>query len=444
MSALVRYFLYYGKSVAGYDKTPSALTSALIDEGADIHFKADMSLVPAEFREKEGTLVVFTPAVPSDHQELCWFRSEGYEVLKRSQVLGLITRDLEGLCVAGTHGKTTTSAMAAHILNGTPAGCNAFLGGISKNYKSNLLLSSASPYVVIEADEFDRSFHWLSPLRTVVTAMDADHLDIYGNYENYVESFRHYVSLIREGGSLIVHKGLEDKLKDSLKPGVRLYTYSESNGDYYAENIRIGAGTILFDYVYPGGRIADVELGVPVRINIDNGIAAMALAQQSGATPEQLKKGIQTFMGTDRRFDFHLRGDKVYLSDYAHHPAELEQCARSVSELYRDRKVTAIFQPHLYTRTRDFYKEFAASLSLFDRVYLVNIYPARERPIPGVSSQIIADCMKPGVCQGIVDKEDIPRLIESLRDDIEVLVTVGAGDLEDYVPRITSILKGEC
>lgn len=444
MSAIIRYFMANGKKVAGYDKTPSALTAELIREGAEIHYEDSISLIPDYCRNKDNTLVVFTPAIPAEHTELCWFRQNGFEIQKRAQVLGTITGTMQGICVAGTHGKTTTSTMAAHILNGTPEGCNAFLGGISKNYQSNLLLSDRTDRVVIEADEFDRSFHWLRPARTVITAVDADHLDIYGTYENYLESFRHYITLVQPGGQVILHEGLAKVLDPRPQHGVTVYSYSQDKGDFHADNIRVGNGTIIFDYVSPLGNIKDVELGVPVRINIENGVAAMALAQLSGADAESIRQGMASFRGTDRRFDFHLKTpEKVYISDYAHHPEELKQCAQSIRELYSDRKVTAVFQPHLFTRTRDFYKEFAQALSLFDSVYLVNIYPAREKPIPGITSQIIADNMKPGVCQGIVDKTQVPEIIKSLRDKIEVLVTVGAGDLEDYVPQLTSILEGK-
>lgn len=444
MSALIRYFMANGKRVAGYDKTPSELTNTLIAEGASIHYTDDISMIPDYCKNPNSTLIVYTPAIPKDHTELNWFVTGGFDIQKRAQVLGTLTRSLSGLCVAGTHGKTTTSTMTAHIMNQMPEGCNAFLGGISKNYHSNLLLSNKSDYVVIEADEFDRSFHHLRPLRSVITAMDADHLDIYGTYENYVESFHHYASLIQEGGDLILHYGLTEKLNPELQKGVTLYTYSIDKGDFHAENIRIGNGEIRFDFVSPKGCIKDIELGVPVRINIENGVAAIAMAQLSGASDDAIRKGMSTFRGCDRRFDFHLKSDNVvYVSDYAHHPAELRQCALSVRELYAGKKITAIFQPHLYTRTRDFYKEFADSLSLFDEVYLVDIYPAREAPIPGVTSKLIADNMKSGVCKKIIALDEVLPLVESLKRDIEVLVTVGAGNLEDYSGKITDILKSK-
>lgn len=445
MSALVRFFLANGKFVAGYDKTPSELTSALISEGAAIHFEDDAQLIPECCRDSQTTLVVYTPAIPADHSEMAWFRNNGFDIQKRAQVLGTLTRSMDGLCVAGTHGKTTTSAMTSHILSGTAEGCNAFLGGILKNTRSNLMLSDRSLRVVIEADEFDRSFHHLRPLRSVITAIDADHLDIYGTYDNYLESFRHYASLIRPGGDLILRYGLEDKLRPELNEGVHQWSYSAEKGDFHAENVRMGNGEITFDFISPVENICDIQLGVPVAINIENGVAAMALAQLSGATSDVIRQRMASFRGTDRRFDFHLkRPDKVYLSDYAHHPAELRQCAISVRGLYADRKITAIFQPHLYTRTRDFHKEFADSLSLFDEVWLVDIYPAREQPIPGVTSELVARDIRAGVCKGVIGIKDVPELVRGIASDVEVLVTVGAGDLDNLSGQITDILENNC
>ena len=442
MSALVRYFLNRGCRVGGYDKTSTDLTSALIKEGARIDFEDDVNKVDECFRDPASTLVVYTPAIPADNKILRWFNMRCFDVQKRAQVLGTLTRSLDGLCVAGTHGKTTTSSMVAHILDGTPEGCNAFLGGILKNIGSNLMVSNKSRRVVIEADEFDRSFHHLTPLRSVITAVDADHLDIYSTYEAYVESFRKYTSLIKPGGDLILHVGLEEKIKPQLQDGVNLHTYGLNEGTFHAANIRIGNGELKFDYISPLGSIADVELGVPIPINVENAVAAMAMAQLSGASDDVIRERIATFRGCDRRFDFHIKTpDKVYLSDYAHHPEEIRQCALSLRKLYADRKITCIFQPHLYTRTRDFYNEFAESLSLFDEVWLLEIYPAREQPIPGVTSNLLADNMKPGVCKGIISRNQVPELVESIKDQIEVLVTLGAGDLEDYVETITGILK---
>ena len=438
MSALLRYFLTKGMNVGGYDKTPSPLTERLIAEGAQIHFEENVEMIPTCFRDKETTLVVYTPAIPAEHAELKYFNQNGFEVQKRAQVLGLLTDQLKGLCVAGTHGKTTTSTMAAHILHQSHIECNAFLGGISKNYGTNYLVSDKSPFVVIEADEFDRSFHWLHPWATVITATDPDHLDIYGTKEAYLESFAHYTSLIRPGGSLILHTGLE--MKPRVQPDVNVYSYSRDQGDFHAENIRIGNGEIVFDFFSPKGIIKDIQLGVPVSINIDNGIAAMALAQLAGATDNELREGMRTFEGVDRRFDFKVKTDKmVFLSDYGHHPKEIEQSVRSIRELYQDRRIAAIFQPHLYTRTRDFYREFADALSLLDVVYLCDIYPAREAPIPGVTSQLIYDNLRLGIERHLVHKEDLTDIARN--GQFDVLISLGAGDIEDYVPQLTQILN---
>lgn len=437
MSALIRYFLSKGKLVAGYDRTPSELTEHLIAEGAQIHYEENVSLIPEDCKDKETTLVVYTPAVPQDHAELVYFRNNGFKIQKRAQVLGTITHSSKGLCVAGTHGKTTTSTMAAHLLYQSHVGCTAFLGGISKNYGTNLLLSQSSPYTVIEADEFDRSFHWLSPYMSVITATDPDHLDIYGTEEAYLESFRHYTTLIQPGGALIIHKDIA--LKPDVQSGVKVYTYARTEGDFHAENIRIGNGEIFIDFVAPDTRINDIQLGVPVSINIENGVAAMALAHLNGATDEEIKRGMASFRGVDRRFDFKIKNDKVvFLSDYAHHPAEIAQSVKSIRDLYQDKKITAIFQPHLYTRTRDFYKEFADSLSLLDEVILVDIYPAREQPIPGVTSQLIYDNLRPGIKKCMCRKEDILNLLSQKK--IEVLITLGAGDIDNYVPAIVKQL----
>ena len=439
MSALVRYFLSLGKVVAGYDRTPSALTERLNVEGAAIHYDDDCALIPENCKDKKHTLVVYTPAVPQDHSELTWFRTQGFEIQKRAQVLGTITRSRRGLCVAGTHGKTTTSSMAAHLIYNSHVGATAFLGGISQNYGTNLLLSDKSDYVVIEADEFDRSFHQLRPYMSVITSTDPDHLDIYGTPEAYWESFVHYTSLINPEGALIIHEGLE--VKPQVQPGVSIYTYSREHGDYHAENIRIGGGEIIFDFVSPQGVVTDIRLGVPLSVNIDNGIAAMAMAQLVGVTDEELREGMASFRGVERRFDFKLKTDtKVYLSDYAHHPAEIRQSALSIRELYAGRKVTAIFQPHLYSRTQDFYREFAESLSLFDEVILTDIYPAREEPIPGVTSALIYDNLAPNVQKMMIDKREVIATVEAKKGELDVLVSLGAGDIENLAPQITDIL----
>lgn len=393
MSALVRYFLSKGKTVGGYDRTPTELTRKLEEEGASIHYEDNVEGISQDFLDAQTTLVVYTPAIPAEHKELTFFRQQGFEVQKRAQVLGMLTRTERGLCVAGTHGKTTTSTLAAYLLDHSHVGCNAFLGGISKNYGTNLLLSDTSDFVVIEADEFDRSFHWLTPYASVITATDSDHLDIYGDHAAYVESFRKYTSLIRPDGYLIVKKGID--LTPDVQPGVTVYTYATNEGDFHATNIHTGNGEITFDYVSPLGNINGIRLGVPVYVNIENGIAAMALAQIAGATADEIRAAMPGFRGVDRRFDFKLKNDRiVFLSDYAHHPAEIRQSVYSMRMLYPDRKITAVFQPHLYTRTRDFYKDFADSLSLLDEVILLDIYPAREEPIAGVSSRLIYDHLR--------------------------------------------------
>ena len=438
VSALIRFFLSKQKVVAGYDRTPSDLTARLIEEGVDIHYEEDAALIPNYCRDPKTTLVVYSAAIPETHKELTYFRNEGFVIQKRAQVLGTVTYGTKCLCVAGTHGKTTTSTMAAHILYQSSLGCTAFLGGISKNYETNLLLSNDSPFTVVEADEFDRSFHWLRPYMSVITATDPDHLDIYGTKEAYLESFRHYTSLIQEGGALIIHTGLE--LQPNVKSGVRIYTYSRNEGDFHAENIRIGNGEIVFDFIAPNARINDIQLGVPVSINIENGIAAMALAHLNGAAPDEIRSAMKSFSGVDRRFDFRLKTDKVVLiSDYAHHPAEIEQSVRSIRELYQDRKITAIFQPHLYTRTRDFYRDFAKSLSLLDEVILTNIYPAREQPIPGVTSQLIYDNLRPGIEKTLCQKEEVLKLLTEKKRD--VIIVLGAGDMDNYIPEMIKLLN---
>ena len=438
MSALARYFLNKGIVVAGYDKTPSDLTRKLEEEGMRIHYEENVAEIPIECKDASSCLVIYTPAIPASHQELVYFKENGFEIQKRAQVLGTLTRTHKGLCVAGTHGKTTTSTMCAHLMHQSHVDCNAFLGGISKNYGTNYILSDISDFVVIEADEFDRSFHWLRPWMTVITSTDPDHLDIYGTKEAYLESFRHYTTLIQPQGALIIHRDLE--MKQEVQEGVRVYDYSLHEGDFHAENIRIGNGEIVFDFISPTENVKDVELGHPIPINIENAVAAMAMAQLNGCTAEELRNGMKTYKGVDRRFDFKIKTDKlVFLSDYAHHPQEIFQSAKSIKELYNDRKITAIFQPHLYTRTRDFYKEFADALSQLDEVILCDIYPAREQPIPGVTSKLIYDNLKEGVQKSMIHKEDVLELAKNRQFD--VLVVLGAGDLDNYVPEITKILK---
>lgn len=437
MSAIARYFIHRGIVVAGYDKTPSNLTKQLEKEGMLIHYTEDVTEIPHACKDPKTCLVIYTPAIPAEHKELVFFREGGFEIQKRAQVLGTLTRTHKGLCVAGTHGKTTTSTMCAHIMHQSSIDCNAFLGGISKNYGTNYILSDNSDYVVIEADEFDRSFHWLRPWMSVITATDPDHLDIYGTKEAYLESFRHYTELIQPGGALIIHTGLE--MKPNVQEGVKVYEYSLDKGDFHAENIKIDNGNITFDFISPIECVKNVELGNPVPINIVNGVAAMAMAQLNGCTAEELRYGMATYRGVDRRFDFALKNDRhVLISDYAHHPKEIFQSAKSIKQLYSNRKITAIFQPHLYTRTRDFYKDFADALSQLDEVILCDIYPAREQPIPGVTSKLIYDNLAEGVEKSMIKTDEVLDLVKSR--DFDILVILGAGDLDNQVPKIAKIL----
>lgn len=446
MAALERYFKSQGDNVAGYDRTPTELTDSLMAEGIDITFDESADAVPALYRDPANTLVVYTPAVPDTMPQLRWFRDNGFKVVKRAVVLGEVTRRSKGICFAGTHGKTTTSSMAAHILHTSKAGCNAFLGGVLRNYNSNFLLDASSPYSVIEADEYDRSFHHLSPYIAVITATDPDHLDIYGTEEAYLESFTRFTQLIHPEGKLIVHTGL--KFRPDAPAGVTTYTYSRDEGDFHAANIRRGNGTIVYDLIVPRdilpeGKVGDMELGVPVEINIENSIAAAAATLLTGdVTPDDLRTAIESFMGPKRRFEFHLRekGEhgRVIIDDYAHHPDELRASISSVKALYPDRRLTVAFQPHLYTRTRDFAPQFAEALSLADEVVLLDIYPAREEPIPGVTSKIIFDKIS---CKEkhLISKQLLTKTIKNINFDI--LLTVGAGDINTFIPEIIESIK---
>ena len=438
MSAVARYFRQKGLVVAGYDKTPSDLTRHLEQEGIQLHYEENTDLIPEACKDPATTLVVYTPAIPDTHKELAFFRANGFQIEKRAQVLGRLTQTHKGLCFAGTHGKTSTSTMCAHIMHQSHLDCNAFLGGISKNYGTNYILSDKSDYVVIEADEFDRSFHWLRPYMSVITSTDPDHLDIYGTKEAYLESFRHYTELIQTGGALVIHKDLE--MRQNVQAGVKVYEYSREAGDFHAENIRIQNGTIVFDMVSPIENVTDIELGQPVPINIENGIAAMALAQLSGCTADELRRGMKSYEGVDRRFDFKLKNDHhVLLSDYAHHPKEILQSAKSLKEIYPNRKITVIFQPHLYSRTNDFYRDFAEALSHFDEVVLTEIYPAREEPILGVTSALIYDNLSSNVEKQMIRKDDVLEFAKNR--DFDVLVVLGAGNLDNYVGQLTEIIK---
>lgn len=443
MAALARYYLSLGLPVAGYDRTPSALTAELAAEGVVVSYDDAMTAVPEAFRNPAETLVVYTPAVPDSNVPLTFFRENGFEVRKRAWVLGQVTRDSKGLCFSGTHGKTTTSSMAAHVLQSGPIGCNAFLGGILKGYDSNLMLSATSPYSVIEADEYDRSFHQLTPYIAVVNATDPDHLDIYGTEEAYLESFAHFTELIRPDGFLIVHTGL--KLVPRPPEGVTTYTFGHDSGDFHAANVRVGDGTIVFDFVYPGGLIADIELGVPVAINVDNAVAALAAVWLTGTlTPELAREAIKSYPGVERRFEFHLKESgptgRAIIDDYAHHPDEIRQSIASVRALYPGRRLTVAFQPHLYTRTRDFADQFAEALDAADEVALIELYPARELPIPGISSKTIFDRLK-NENKIMISKE---HFVDTMKNrNFEILLTLGAGDLNLCVPPLVQALKTE-
>ncbi|HET7733524.1 MAG TPA: Mur ligase family protein, partial [Paludibacter sp.] len=424
--------------VAGYDKTETKLTSDLQSEGIAVCFNEAVDQIPVRYTKPENTLVILTPAVPKDHPQLKYFQVNNFTIQKRAQVLGNITRQSKGICIAGTHGKTTTSTHTAHLLYQSQVSCNAFLGGIANNYNTNLLLSAESNLVVIEADEYDRSFHQLSPYMAVITSADPDHLDIYETADAFRESFEHFTSLIRPGGALVMRKGID--IVPQLQKGVKLYTYSmDEGGDFSAENIRTVKGEIHFDFVTPNDRINDVRLGVPVKINVENSVAAMALAWLNGVTSDEIRTGISSFSGIYRRFNVVYKSDKVvFMDDYAHHPSELKASISSIRNLYPDRKITGIFQPHLYSRTRDFAADFAAALSQLDELILLDIYPARELPIEGVDSDLILRDVKLEN-KTLCSKENLlPLLIEK---DLDVLVTFGAGDIDKMVPLIKEQLK---
>ena len=442
MANLVRYFLSKGCRIAGYDRTSTHLTDALRAEGADIVFDDDPALIPADMTDPADTLVVYTPAVGEDNRILVKFRELGFTPVKRAAVLGLITADTEGICISGSHGKTTTSSMTAWILEQTEGGCNAFLGGILRNTGSNLMISRGSRYSVIEADEYDRSFHRLHPWLAVVTSTDPDHLDIYGDEAGYLEGFAHFTSLIRPGGYLIIHTGL--KLIPRTGPDVKLETYSGhkgEQGDWYADNVRWGQGSLTIDIHGPEVDITDISLGVPVEINIDNSVAAAAASWHAGATAEEIKKGLESFKGAERRFQIWLDGvsdgNTAVIDDYAHSPAEVKASIESVRKLYPGREITVIFQPHLYTRTRDFAPDFAESLSAADSVIMTEIYPAREKPIEGVNSEMVLRDVK---CKNKIfcERKNLLNLIKN--SNFEVLMTLGAADLNVLLPEICCIV----
>lgn len=440
MSALARYFAAKGFRVLGYDRTPSPLTQAIEAEGIEVRY--DDSLESVKGLDLARTVVVRTPAIPEDFAVYVWLKEQGFQILKRAEVLGLVTRSARALCVAGTHGKTTTSTMLAHILHGSHVGTNAFLGGIANNYGTNLLLDDKSDLVVVEADEFDRSFHHLTPHISVITSMDPDHLDIYGTEEAYRESFAKYASLVQD--TLVVKKGL------ALNAGslqAKVYTYAVGEkADFYADNVRVKDGEIWFDFYTPSGKVADIQLGVPVWVNIENGVAAMAVAWLMGATEEELREGMRSFLGVYRRFNIHLNTPQVaYVDDYAHHPMELKATIESVRRLYPERHVIGVFQPHLYSRTRDFAEGFAEVLSGLDEVALLPIYPAREEPIAGVTSEWLME--KISIKRALV----LPTVLAKyLRERVKgciaqgkdcVVITMGAGDIDRQVEDIKKSLK---
>lgn len=454
MSALARYFKSIGAKVAGYDLRESALTKELEQSGIWIHYTDDISELPQEFISKD-TKIIYTPAIPKDHSELNFWIRNGNDMMKRSQALGEVTKKQKALCVAGTHGKTSTSTILAHIMNTSPLGANAFLGGISANYNSNLIISDDSEYVVVEADEFDRSFHRLSPFMSIITSTDPDHLDIYNDKESYLESFAHYTSLIDRDGALVVKKGLELKARlDRGEEEVPQYTYSiDEEADFYATNIRSENARLFFTWHYPTDKkpnsknmaSVDLEIGVPLLINVENAVASMGLAYLLGVEVSDLVRAIKTFKGVARRFEKIVDTDKyVYIDDYAHHPAELDASIKSIKYLYPEDRVLGIFQPHLYSRTNDFYREFAQSLMALDEVILLDIYPARELPMEGVSSEMIAEVMvelDPMKSVIVMKKEELLPYLEKQTELPRVILTLGAGDIDRLISPIKALLE---
>jgi UDP-N-acetylmuramate--alanine ligase len=433
MSALARYFLSKGWFVYGYDRTPTTLTDLLISEGMKIHFEEDINQVPNHI-----DLVIYTPAIPADHAELIFLRKKNIRMMKRAEVLGAIAEGYTTIAIAGTHGKTTTTTLCAHLLTQSVVGCQAFLGGISKNYENNLLLSDTSTHLVAEADEFDRSFMQLHPAIAVITSIDADHLDIYGNHESMLETFSSFTGNIQPGGTLLLKSGLDLELR--LASGCKLYRYSmEESADFSAMAIRLIDGLYHFDFIHPGGLIKDIVLGLPGLYNVENAVAALAACWLSGASEEELRKGLASFEGVRRRFDIRInRKGLVYIDDYAHHPAELKASITAARNLFEGRKLTGIFQPHLFSRTRDFADDFARSLELLDEIILLPIYPAREEPIPGITSEMLLSKINSG-SKKLVQKSELPDCLN--RDSIDVLLTLGAGDIDTLVEPIETYLN---
>jgi UDP-N-acetylmuramate--alanine ligase len=436
MSAIARYFNTLGKNVAGYDKVSKSLTDELIHEGIEIHFEDNVLNIPSSFKDKTQTLVVYTPAVPKDHKELNYFINEGFSIKKRSEVLGMLSREKRCLAVAGTHGKTTITTMIAHLMRKSRMGCSAFLGGISKNYNTNLIVDTDSKYVVVEADEFDRSFMQLNPQKAVITAVDADHLDIYSDENDLKNTFKQFIKRINTGGKLVIKGDLDFDIPE--RKDIEIYTYSlNKNTDFRAENIHIVNGLYVFDFVGVKGRINGLTLGLPGLLNVDNAIAAIAMASLSGVHNDEIFNSLKKFKGIQRRFDYQIhRDDFVYIDDYAHHPEELKASINSAKELFPNKKITGIFQPHLFTRTRDFVDGFAESLDLLDEIILLDIYPAREEPIPGITSEVIFNKIR-NKNKILCEKDELLSILKNKNP--EVLMTLGAGNIDDLVEPIKKI-----
>lgn len=433
MSALARYFNAKGYEVAGYDRTLSALTEKLADEGIAVNDEDREEAIAAAFRDPETTLVVYTPAIPSDNRQLLYFRGAGFYLHKRSEVLGLLSRQGKALCIAGTHGKTTTSTLLAYLLTQSAVGCNAFLGGISVNFGTNLLLNAASPYIVIEADEFDRSFLQLSPEVAAITAMDEDHLDIYGNRANLLEAFEAFAAKVNSGGKILLKKGLELK-----KTKVTGFYSIEEKADYYSDHLRVDGVYSVFDYHHPRLEMKDLRLGIPGRMNVENATLAITMALEAGVQPEEIRAALPAFKGVVRRFNIHASGQVIYIDDYAHHPREIEAVLSSIREIWPEKKLTVAFQPHLYSRTYDLQEWFARSLNIADDIILLDIYPAREQPVPGVSSELIRkNLTRPS---RLVSKESFIKFVETnVREG--VFVTLGAGDIDRFVPVLMDFFR---
>ena len=437
MSALARYFRRKGKAVAGYDRTRTPLTDRLEAEGIPVHYTDDPGQIPPDFQREEGVMVVYTPAVPKGLKELQFFRDRGMEPVKRAELLGSISDDYPSVAVAGTHGKTSVSTLLSHILSKTGQGCLAFLGGISKNHGSNLVMTGTQPVCVLEADEFDRSFLHLNPGNAIVTSMDADHLDIYGDHSTLKAAFAEFIGKIKPGGRLLIKKSLGEPKAGDLK----IYTYSAiDNASFFAENVRREEGRLIFDLVTPGGRIGNLSLGLPGMASLENAVASCSMAWLLGCPQETIRKALKEFKGVRRRFDLQFqKGNIVYIDDYAHHPEELKACIRAVRETYPGRKITGIFQPHLYSRTRDFAGGFAESLDLLDTCILLDIYPAREEPVPGVNADIIRNRMSAPRKVIRCRKEEITGELEKLSP--EILLTLGAGDIDTQVESLKEWLE---